>query len=885
MRSIMEKNTSFLDGSKYLKADLHLHTRTDKEFKTDISDARDFAEIYVSELKKKDIKIGAITNHNKFDNDEFQVLKTTAINEGIFLLPGVELSVKDGKRGMHILIIFAPEDAEKDDNNTPKIETFLTFAFGSNPRFDKTENPALCNLNLDTTIEKLNELKCHYFIILAHTDNNRGFFKELEGGRIKDILKRGYFRKQILACQNIGESSRSTFINNWVKEVAKETGQDEFSFIPAFISASDPKKIEEVGTKYSNIKIGEYSFDAVKFSLMNPELRISDEFPQIDYPYIKRVRVETDRAMSAFDVCLSPDMNNLIGIRGSGKSALLEAIRYALEIDAREDREYKDELLERYAIGSGGKIILEISASRHVYHIERIMGERPKVYRDDEYIPNLHPSSMFPVVYYGQKDIQQQSMDREQQIELIDQFIGNKLLTIQEQMREKEDEIKDILKRLSNLKEKIKKKEEYEAKKASLKDKIAVFEKLQIADKLQKEADFKRDEVIFERLAEFTKTSKDNISTSKERIENDFSYIFPISSKENPDLFTELEKHLLTLKDIWLKQIDEMEKVGTATFAELEILKDKFVEAKDSVEEEIARIKREIDIPDVSPDDFGQLVKELEKVQVAISEIEKYDRMAMAIETTKQHLYSELQDLWYEQWSERELKKEEINASQTIIQLEINYKGNKKSYAEFMKEMFRGTGLRGEKLDKLSSNFSDNIELFNSLENRNNFQEISFTDNEWLKFKERFFELEDVLCLYRVPDLIEIRYDGKPIQKLSLGQRASSLLLLLLSQENTPVIMDQPEDDLDNQTVYEGLIKKVLKLKGERQIIFATHNPNIPVLGDCEQVIIFKNEDDKILAEAGSIDRPHTQKKIVDIMEGGEEAFTKRKEIYYQWIL
>ena len=202
-----------------------------------------------------------------------------------------------------------------------------------------------------------------------------------------------------------------------------------------------------------------------------------------------------------------------------------------------------------------------------------------------------------------------------------------------------------------------------------------------------------------------------------------------------------------------------------------------------------------------------------------------------------------------------------------------------------MKEMFRGTGLRGEKLDKLSSNFSDNIELFNSLENRNNFQDIGFTDNEWLKFKDRFFEQEEVLCLYRVPDLIEIRYDGKPIQKLSLGQRASSLLLLLLSQENTPVIMDQPEDDLDNQTVYEGLIKKVLKLKGERQIIFATHNPNIPVLGDCEQVIIFKNEDDRILAETGSVDRSSIQKNIVDIMEGGEEAFTKRKEIYYQWIL
>jgi ABC-type Mn2+/Zn2+ transport system ATPase subunit len=885
MRSNVAENTGFPDGSKYLKADLHLHTKADKEFKCAISDETNFAEKYVNELKEKGIKIGAITNHNKFEHDEFQLLNAMAIKEDIFLLPGIELSVNDGKRGMHTLIIFAPEDTEKDANDTSKIETFLTFAFGSDPRFDDAGNPTRCNLNLDATIEKLDELKCHYFIILAHASTKCGFFKELEGGRIKDFLKSGYFRKQIVACQDTGESSQSTFLNSWVKEVATETGQDEISFIPAFISASDPKKIEEVGARYSNIKIGEYSFDAVKFSLMNPELRISDELPQIDYPYIKRVRVETDRAMSAIDIYLNPDMNNLIGIRGSGKSALLEAIRYALELDAREDREYKDELLEKYAIGSGGKITLEILVSGQVYRIERIMGERPKVYRDDEYIPNLYPSSISHVVYYGQKDIQQQSMDREQQIELIDQFIGDKLQTIQEQTREKEDDIKDILKRLSDLKGKIKKKEEYKAKKASLEDKIAVFEKLQIADKLQKEADFKRDEVIFERLAEFTETSKDDISTFKEKIENHFSYIFPISSKENPDLFTELEKYLLALKAIWLEQIDEMEKVGTATFADLEILKDKFAEAKDSVEEEIAKIKREINTPDVSPDDFGRFVKELEQVQVAISEIEKYDRMTMELETTKQHLYSELQNLWYEQWSKRVQKKEEINASQTIIQLDIHYRGNKKSYAEFIKEMFRGTGLRGEKLDKLSNNFADNIELFNSLENRNNFQDIGFTDNEWLKFKERFFEQEEVLCLYRVPDLIEIRYDGKPIQKLSLGQRASSLLLLLLSQENTPVIMDQPEDDLDNQTVYEGLIKKVLELKGKRQIIFATHNPNIPVLGDCEQVVVFNNEDDKIVAESGSIDRSSIQKNIVDIMEGGKEAFTKRKEIYYQWIL
>ena len=486
-----ESSPNFPEGSKYLKADFHLHTKADKEFKTEIINDNKFAEKCVNELKKKDIKIGAITNHNKFDKDEFDVIKAAAMDDGIFLLPGIELSVNDGKRGLHTLIIFAPENAEKDVNNTSKIEKFLTLAFKGKSHFDGKGSPLRCDLNLDNTIKELNDLKCHYFLILAHANNDCGFFKELDGGRIEDFLRSGYFRKYILACQDVSGSSKSTFLNNWVKEVAKESGKNEIYYVPAFISASDPKKIGDIGTKYSYLKIGDYSFDAIRFSLMNHKLRVKDEVPQVDYPCIKRVHIDTGKAMSNVDVHLNCDMTNLIGIRGSGKSAFIEAIRYTLELDAKEDAEYKEGLLG-YAIGSGGKIILEVVTKDQAYRIERIMGERAKVYRNYEYVPNLYPSSMFPVVYYGQKDIQKQSMEREQQIELIDQFIKEELHEINEQILEKETKLKDIFKTLYNLREKIKKKGDYEAKKASLEDKIAIFEKMKIADKLQKDANFKK---------------------------------------------------------------------------------------------------------------------------------------------------------------------------------------------------------------------------------------------------------------------------------------------------------------------------------------------------------------------------------------------------------
>jgi ABC-type cobalamin/Fe3+-siderophores transport system ATPase subunit len=143
--------------------------------------------------------------------------------------------------------------------------------------------------------------------------------------------------------------------------------------------------------------------------------------------------------------------------------------------------------------------------------------------------------------------------------------------------------------------------------------------------------------------------------------------------------------------------------------------------------------------------------------------------------------------------------------------------------------------------------------------------------------------LKDLL-VYQVQNKFTIKYRGKELQHHSLGQRASALILFVLNQqENDLIIVDQPEDDLDNQTIYEDVIKLIRNLKPHTQFLFATHNANFPVLGDAEQIHSCRYEDDKITIHAGSIDSPVLQKEIVDIMEGGEDAFNKRKEIYGIW--
>lgn len=877
--------TSYFErGAEYLKADFHLHTRSDKEFKTNIVDENEFVEKYTAELKKKGIKLGAITNHNKFNREEFKLLKEAAIKENIFLLPGIELSIKDGKRGLHALIIFSYEDCENAEPNSSKIDVFLHAVFETSPRFDGDGNPARCKIDLDKTIEKLQELGCHYFIILAHVNHDCGFFHEFKGGRIMDFLKKGYFRNQILAFQDANSGSKNIFLNDWIKKVAKEMDKPERNYIPAFISASDPKDIGQVGNKYTYLKIGDFSFDAIRFSLVNHEIRVKNEPLEFTHPHITRLFIETKQFMSNIDISLSSDMTNLIGIRGSGKSAFIEAIRYALGVDAKEDPEYKENLLN-YALGSGGKIVLEIQTFTQSYRIERVLNERPKIYRDEEYKPNLLPSSIFRIIYYGQKDIQKQSMERGTQIELIDQFIEEELRNLKEKIHEKKAEIKKILKKSHELQEQIDKEIYLKAQKAALEDKLNTFEKMKIAEKLKKEGNFRRDEVLLKKIDLSLNNSKNHISEFKNNITNEFSLISSMTSEENPKILTSIKDNIEELKATWLKEIQNIEEARENSSEKVKQLTDEFFEEKNKVEEEIAKIKREIDISEVSPDDYGKYIQEIEEIKLKISEVEEQKNETVEIEKQKKVLYSSLQDLWRQEWSIREQKKEEINSSQELIHIDIKYKKSKKSYEDFTIEFFKGSRLKSEKLQRLTQIFTDNIELFNDLDNREKFQHVGFNDNEWTKFKEKIFESEADFCLFRVPDLIEIKYKEKYIQNLSLGQRASALLMLLLTQENIPVIMDQPEDDLDNQTIYEGLIKKIIELKGKRQIIFATHNPNIPVLGDCEKIIVFTNETDKIETGFGSIDKIQIQKKIVDIMEGGEEAFKKRKNIYNQWIV
>ncbi len=153
--------------------------------------------------------------------------------------------------------------------------------------------------------------------------------------------------------------------------------------------------------------------------------------------------------------------------------------------------------------------------------------------------------------------------------------------------------------------------------------------------------------------------------------------------------------------------------------------------------------------------------------------------------------------------------------------------------------------------------------------------EIQQVDPE--KF-EKLIRIQEI----SIDDAFFITLGGKPIQQCSPGQRCSAMLPVVTLTSQAPLVIDQPEDNLDNRLVSRALFKILARLKETRQIILATHNPNILVCGDAEQVLLLNADGD--LEQYGCIDDPDIISAVIGLMEGGKEAFQRRHTKYEPYL-
>jgi hypothetical protein len=221
------------------------------------------------------------------------------------------------------------------------------------------------------------------------------------------------------------------------------------------------------------------------------------------------------------------------------------------------------------------------------------------------------------------------------------------------------------------------------------------------------------------------------------------------------------------------------------------------------------------------------------------------------------------------------------------IKVQVRQYGDRTEYREYLAECLRNEGVHhGEAAKNISTRVSPTElgELVKANDPVLLMQKTGIPQTQAAAVlralnPQRLFGLE-VIDMDDLPS-IQLRDGGryKESSELSTGQKCTAMLPILMFHSANPLLVDQPEDNLDNNFVYGTVVSTVKVAKETRQMIFITHNPNIPVLGEASQILVMKSDGITAATEkVGTVDE--CKKEIISLLEGGKEAFIRRAECY-----
>jgi len=892
-------------GAEWVRVDLHLHSPGVDAFNlssgVNLNSQKDKGKIveeYIEKLRQANIKVGAITDYNGIRKEWFNPIRDAAKKQQIFILPGAELSISlaGGKYGLHLIAIF------EDTIDIDGLNTFL-HSLDKNPqqlliKEDRTHRDIDSNFELEELIKKIKE-KYNCLIIFTHPEEDKGLFKTYspkEASKYISIIKPDAFEY---------------FSDDWKNKLisTNEIDKDSLDNI-AIIENSDPKSIDDIGTKKRNgktrttyIKLSDFTLDALKLALHDPGVRVKlYEAPKMFHSRITKITINGTTFLKDINLSLNPELNTFIGGRGVGKSAIIESVRYCLDLPIYDQNSQKNDFVSA-VVGSGGEVSVEIDKyygqNKTSYKVKRIIGKEPEVYDENNEELHLSPIEIFekekrPLII-GQKELYVISQDEKFLLQLIDQFIGDKITAKQKEFEGLKIKLNENGKKIMESEKKLAKKDEYEQQLKSIESKIKDYEKLGVVKKLEKYTQILEDDekVISaaRKLQEIIQNIEDILNSSKQEISEIISSL-KRGKSEKRDILEKLAMEFEGIKNL-IEQVQFVTELNKIYKTKVKKIIGNWNTEKEKSEKEIEDVKRKLGEEKLQPEKLEELTRQKARIESLLKEFKRYEEELDFVKKERKRLKEKIKDVRHELFKTRENEIREINQKlKETIKMSVIYEGEKKVMKKYFSNLLQGSGLHKDAIDSIieAKEFTvDGILIsgFITSGKEKIMEKFNLTSKmaerliEYFKNKNKLFELEILF-----PDdliKIELNVDGKfiTLDKLSPGQKATALLLLMFAMEDRILILDQPEEDLDNRFIYEDVVRILRDIKSGRQIITATHNANIPVIGDSELIVVLdKQEEQCKLVDRGSVDKQSIKEEVKRIMEGGEEAFIKRAEKY-----
>ncbi len=878
-------------GAKFLRADLHIHSFGDYG-SYDVKDEQMTPQNIVDVAIEKGLSIISITDHNEIGNSDLAI--KYAEQKDILVIPGIEVTTTQG----HLLLYFETSKSLRD--------FFGKLTISENKEL--TQEGIINCLNLAGTYGG--------FGVLAHIELTSGFEKTINrfGPQMGEILCNPNLlgleitnkTNSILYTDDDTDDNRKKLINDRRTKLSFDS-----DYNLAKLMSSDSHTIGKLGTnaegekKLTRIKVDELNFHSFKIALLSPEsrIRLEDFIPEMR-PQIKSIKLHGG-LLDGIDIELSPNLTCIIGSRGAGKSTLLETIREGTGNNSNSrvvNSEVWPQNISLQYMDEVGQII-EFGREKNGYCTN--------ITDPTEGINQVEIES------FGQGDtaetIQHSDTNPQVLINFLDDFIDFNSIKYQE---------KDIIEKLlANQSECTKIRLELlsldETKRAlnNVKSKLANLKKENAGEIVTYQNALINERQLRNKLVNNLKELIDTyrkILDGKEIFEN----IANLDDNEivvGKDYLTRVKSIIDEFSIIVSSKSQELNTSLTAKVEELKIELGKWSEKEKAIQAKIDEKKVEFEAMGI-PFDLGKInqisidiieleekVKKLENDEKRLLELEKERKIFIA---SRSELKNKIYNLRYafaitiNENLKNVMEGLFINVKYDKGNYSPNFENSLKSVMEWRTSQVSRSKFIAEKLSPLE--FVDvckkkNKSLLQTIVDENGNRIFSDFDieNIFAKcLKDSVYEDFETLEFEDLPSIkvTKIYDDGtgkmirntKLISQLSLGQQQSIMLgILMLSKSNKPLIIDQPEDNLDSEFIFKTIVKNLRKIKEKRQVIIVTHNPNIAVLGDAELIIPLKSTN--ILSHvisSGSIDRVETRSICCEILEGGKSAFIQRQKIY-----
>ncbi|MBN2381144.1 hypothetical protein JXM67_15200 [candidate division WOR-3 bacterium] len=871
------------NGSKPMWADLAIKTPAspdyevggDFEFAYDESRMRIIDKI-VTEALEREIRILATADYNLGLSERgawIDELVAVAGDRGVSVYPGLRLILEEG---VDLIVLFEPERPQAE------LEKFLDeLGLEKEGRFYRNNRPVPVTLPPRE--------------VIARARSNKGMILSLYNDALREhpgVLTDPWLWG-VLLTQPLTDEDEQILSGN-------HKGFERRLPL-ARLAGSFAKSPEEIGKEKVSVKLGTPNLEGMRLALLDAGTKVlfPHQIEKRSYSQLLGARWEGG-FLDGLEIHFNPGFNSLIGGRGTGKTTIIETIRYALDELPKTDRNREShEQILRDVFMPGSKISLLVESHDPLpkrYLIERIYPFTPVV-RNAENGEKLdvNPKDVFRGEVFGNKEIYEISKQQNFQLRLLERLCEKEIYSLKEQEELILEKLKHQTEEITTLTDDLAKRDGELGKLAAAEEKLNRFLEMDMPAKIEEKRGFEQEGHVFSRgetvLVEMKKMLLDLISETSSRLR---SVQEGTAKPLHPDLIDEYTNTLVEFVGDFEGSIQALINTLQITEERHNQYKEQWDELYAEGEERFRESLRSLQdrFPGMDINEYINLEKEvlrLREFRVA------RDAVATKLSMKRDERLALLGELRELRASRLEVLSNRVKTWNTEldgkIRIEISRKGAPRRIVTELRHFIptldtedalriaEDEGFSFAELARLSR--SGDSEALAGLLKLSPQSSVPTFEEETLCRMEMVYSPPEVIIQLNLGTKKETRY--RDVEHLSDGQRCTAILGILLLESPYPLVVDQPEEDLDNAFIVEEIAKRFREEMDKRQFLVATHNANIPVLGDASQILALEADvEHGYLREGryGYIDSPEIKDLVERILEGGREAFEIRKEKY-----